>query len=119
MTSLSCNLQKNDESYGQRQTMLKICESTGCCPICKQNIKDILDHVESQHSRDEPSRVEMLNQIKEALISMKMAISKIFLLKNAYTHHKATDQYKEDNLNTMNSLLGDLEETLKITKNYK
>ena len=42
MTSLSCNLKKNDESYGLRQTMLKICESTGCWPICKQNINDIL-----------------------------------------------------------------------------
>ena len=75
--------------------------------------------METQHSRDEPSRVEMLNQIKEAFIEMKRAISKIFLLKNAYTHHKAKDQCKEDNLNTINSLLGDLEETLKITKNYK
>ena len=115
MTDLACNILKNDENLEKREHLIKICEAMGQCPVCNQNISNIL----SQHSRDEPSGDLILGKIKEKLIEMKRAMSKFFLLKAAYAHHKAADPHKTDYLNVINSLLDDLEMTLNLTKNYK
>ena len=119
MTDLACNILKNDENLEKREHLIKICEAMGQCPVCNQNISNILFHLETQHSRDEPSRDLILGKIKEKLIEMKTAMSKFFLLKAAYTHHTAADPHKTDYLNVINSLLDDLEMALNFTKNYK
>ena len=45
---------KNNENLEKREHLIKICEAMGQCPVCNQNISNILFHLETQHSRDEP-----------------------------------------------------------------